>query len=158
MQQAQKTPVLRTIHTGLTVSSLDDAIAFWCGVMGFELSTRKNLGSGAASENIVGVPGADIEIAVVTAPGGHQIELLEYRGPADRKIYKPRSCDVGSAHLTFAVSDLDEMLARVEAAGWMRLGIPQTAPTGTKVIYVRGPEGHTIEFMQPAVEKTVAAS
>ena len=26
--------VLDTIHTGLTVSSLDDAIAFWCDVIG----------------------------------------------------------------------------------------------------------------------------
>jgi glyoxylase I family protein len=158
VNETSKTPVVRTIHTGLTVGSLDDAVAFWCGVMGFELAFRKNLGPGPANENIVGVPGADIEIAVVNAPGGHQIELLEYKAPPDRQTYRPRSCDVGSAHLTFAVSDLDEMLARVEAAGWMRLGIPQTTPTGTRVIYVRGPEGHTIEFMQFAADKAPPAN
>jgi catechol 2,3-dioxygenase-like lactoylglutathione lyase family enzyme len=96
MQQAQKTPVLRTIHTGLTVSSLDDAIAFWCGVMGFELSTRKNLGSGAANENIVGVPGADIEIAVVTGPGGSkdlQTEVVRrgLRAPDFRRLRPGRN-------------------------------------------------------------------
>jgi hypothetical protein len=32
----------------------------------------------------------------------------------------------------------------------MRVGVPQTVPTGARVIYVRGPEGHTIEFMQLA--------
>ena len=148
MTQPQKSPVLRTIHTGLTVSSLDDAIAFWCGVMGFELSARKNLGAGPANENIVGVVGADIEIALVTAPGGHQIELLEYKGPVDRKVYQPRSCDVGSAHLTFSVTDIDKLLDRVESAGWKRLGAPQTYPNGMRVAYARGPEGHTIEMMQ----------
>jgi glyoxylase I family protein len=150
MNAISKNLVIRTIHTGLTVSSLDTAIEFWCGVMGFELFARKNLGPGPINENIVGVVGADLEIAVVVAPGGHQIELLEYKGPGERAIYKPRSCDVGSAHLTFSVSDLDEILARVEAAGWMRVGVPQTVPTGARVIYVRGPEGHTIEFMQLA--------
>jgi len=152
--------VLRTEHTGLTVSSLDAALEFWCGVMGFELGVRKDLGSGTLVENIVGVPGADMQIATIVAPGGHRIELLEYRAPADRKIYQPRSCDVGSVHLTFAVTDLDEMLARVEAARWRRLGIPQTLATGTRVVYVRGPEGHTMEFMQfvPAAPVSGAAA
>ncbi|MCP1117903.1 VOC family protein [Robbsia andropogonis] len=148
MSTTQKTTVLRTVHTGLTVSSLDDAIAFWCGALDFEFTARKTLGAGPSIENVVGVPGADIEIAIVTAPDGHQIELLEYRGPVDRKIHQPRSCDVGSAHLTFAVSDLDETLRRVEDAGWMRLGAPQTMPNGMRVVYVRGPEGHTVEFMK----------
>ena len=33
---------------------------------------------------ITGVPGAEISIAVLKAPG-HKIELLEYLAPADRK-------------------------------------------------------------------------
>ena len=156
-----KTLVLHTEHTGLTVSSLDEALEFWCGVMGFEMGVRKDLGSGTLVENIVGVPGADMQIATVIAPGGHKIELLEYRAPADRQVYQPRSCDVGSAHLTFAVTNLDEMLARVETARWRRLGVPQTLATGTRVAYVRGPEGHTMEFMQfvqPTVAKVAATA
>ena len=152
------TLVLHTEHTGLTVSSLDEALDFWCGVLGFELVSRKDLGTGSLVENIVGVPGADLQIATVLAPGGHKIELLEYRAPADRTIYRPRSCDVGSAHLTFAVSDIDEMIARIEAANWQRLGITQTLPTGTRAAYVRGPEGHTMELMQFPVAKPASAN
>ena len=142
--------VLGTEHTGLTVSSLDSALEFWRGVMGFELLARRVIGTGPYVENIVGVPGADLHIAILKAPDGHKIELLEYLAPADRQILKPRSVDVGSAHLAFTVSDLDEMLGRVEAAGWQRLGVPQSIPDGPRegyrVAYVRGPEGHTIEF------------
>ncbi len=145
-----KTLVLDTWHTGLTVSSLDSALEFWCGVLGFELSARRVIGNGPFVENIVGVPGADLHIAVVVAPDGHKIELLEYLAPADRQVMRPRSVDVGSAHLAFIVSDLDEMLGRVEAAGWERLGVPQSITdgprAGERVVYVRGPEGHTIEF------------
>lgn len=150
--------VLHTEHTGLTVSSLDEALEFWCGVMGFELVARKDLGTGPLVENIVGVPGADLQIATVRTPGGHKIELLEYRAPADRKVYQPRSCDVGSVHLTFAVSDIDEMIARVEAAKWRLLGVTQTLPTGTRAAYVRGPEGHTMEFMQFPAATSAAAN
>ena len=145
-----ETLVLRTVHTGLTVSSLDTALEFWCGVLGFELLARRVIGDGPYVENIVGVKGANLHIAVLNTPDGHKIELLEYLAPADRQIIKPRSCDVGSAHITFAVSDIDEMLRRVEAAGWSRLGEPQSVAdgphAGDHVAYVRGPEGHTIEF------------
>ncbi|WP_157874599.1 VOC family protein [Streptomyces sp. AcH 505] len=154
----KKNLVLGTEHTGLTVSSLDDALEFWCGVMGFELLARRIIGTGPFVENIVGVPGANLHIAVVIAPDGHKVELLEYLAPADRQVIKPRSCDVGSAHLAFTVTDLDEMLRRVEAAGWKRLGVPQSLTegprAGDRVVYVRGPEGHTIEFFgRPAAAK-----
>ncbi len=144
------TLVLDTQHVGLTVSSLDTALEFWCGVMGFELAARRSLGSGPSMENIVGVPDVDLDIAIVVAPGGLRIELLEYLSPEDRTVYRPRSCDVGSVHVAFSVSDLEAMLTRVESAGWKRLGTPQSLPNGTRVMYARGPEGHTLEFMQLA--------
>jgi glyoxylase I family protein len=154
----KKNLILGTEHTGLTVSSLDSALEFWCGVLGFELSERRIIGTGLFVENIVGVPGANLHIAIVIAPDGHKIELLEYLAPADRQVVTPRSCDVGSAHLAFTVSDLDEMLSRVEASGWKRLGVPQSIMAGPRagvqVAYVRGPEGHTIEFFgRPAPAK-----
>ena len=149
--------ILAADHTGITVSNLERSLTFWRDVLGFELSHTAHQTGEMASE-ITGVQGAEIKLAVVKAPGGHKIELLEYRAPADRKVYQPRSCDVGSAHLTFAVTDLDEMLARVEAANWRRLGVPQTLPTGTRVAYVRGPEGHTMEFMQFVVQPAAATA
>ena len=63
-------------------------------------------------------------------------------------ILKQRPCDVGSAHLTFAVTDLRAMLDRMAPYGWRATGEPQTAPSGTIMVYTRGPDGHTIELMQ----------
>jgi len=140
-------------HTGFTVSSLEESLAFWVGALGFRLLVRDRFAHSSFLDNIVGVAGADLTLAMLEAPGGHLIELLEYHAPADRRTVKPRSCDVGSVHLAFMVDDLDAVLARVGQAGWPRLGAPQTVQDGTRaglrIVYARGPDGVTIEFLQP---------
>jgi len=94
-----------------------------------------------------------LTLAMVQAPGGHLIELLEYHAPADRQLIRPRACDVGSVHVAFMVDDLDAVLQRVEEAGWPRLGEPQTVEGGVReglrIVYVRSPDGVTVEFLQP---------
>jgi catechol 2,3-dioxygenase-like lactoylglutathione lyase family enzyme len=143
--------VLTADHTGITVSDLERSLAFWRDVLGFELSHRAHQ-TGELAVEITGVPGAEILIAVLKAPG-HKIELLEYRAPADRKKLQPRSCDIGSLHVALTVDDLDAVLETVSASGWKAAGKPQTLTVGPnagkRVIYVRDPDGTTIELMQP---------
>ncbi|WP_244493526.1 VOC family protein [Aureimonas sp. N4] len=59
----------------------------------------------------------------------------------------------GFAHLALVVDDIDALLVRIAAYGWKPQGIPQPiasgARAGTRVIYAVGPDGATIEFMQP---------
>ncbi len=71
-------------HTGITVSNLERSLAFWRDVLGFELSHRAYQ-TGEMAKEITGVAGAEIKLAVLKAPGGHKIELLEYLAPPDRK-------------------------------------------------------------------------
>jgi len=105
-----------------------------------------------ASE-ITGVEGAEIKLAVVKAPGGHKIELLEYLGPLERKANVDlRPCDVGFVHVALIVDDLDAILSAINASGWEAAGKPQTLQSGPnagkRVVYVRDPDGTTIEFME----------
>ena len=143
--------ILATDHTGITVSNLERSLAFWRDVLGFELSHRAHQ-TGELAEEITGVPGAEISIAVLKAPG-HKIELLEYRTPKDRTRIDVRPCDVESAHVALTVDNLDAVLEKVSTAGWKPAGKPQTLGSGPnagkRVIYVRDPDGTTIEFMQP---------
>jgi catechol 2,3-dioxygenase-like lactoylglutathione lyase family enzyme len=140
--------VLRTEHTGLTVASIDSALDFWTEVLGFQLVYRKELGGGHAMEQVVGVSGAYLRNALLEGPDGYRVELIEYDSPEDRVVLNQRPCDVGSAHLTFVVTDLHTMLNRMAPYGWRATGEPQTAPSGTIMVYTRGPDGHTIELMQ----------
>ena len=143
--------IIAADHTGITVSNLERSLAFWQNVLGFEFSHRAHQTSEMASE-ITGVPGAEIKLAVVKAPGGHKIELLEYLGPPDRKHVTLRPCDVGSVHVALTVDKLDAILEKIAASGWKAAGKPQTLKTGPnagkRVVYVRDPDGTTIEFMQ----------
>ena len=147
--------IIAADHTGFTVTSIDRSLPFWRDVLGFELSHRAHHTGELASE-VTGVPGAEISIAVLKAPG-HRIELLEYHAPAERKRVELRSCDVGSVHVALAVDDLDAVLMAIAASGWSAAGIPQTLTTGPnagrRVVYVRDPDGVTIELMQPPMPR-----
>lgn len=147
--------VLAADHTGITVSDLERSLVFWRDVLGFELSHRAHQ-TGELAAAITGVPGAEILIAVLKVPG-HKIELLEYRAPADRKHLRPRPCDIGSLHVALTVDDLDAVIETIAASGWKTAGKPQTLTVGPnagkRVIYVRDPDGTTIELMQPPSPK-----
>src|SRR5881275_1877894 len=104
-------------HTGITVSNLERSLAFWRDVLGFEFSHTAHQ-KGELAQEITGVEGAEIKLAVLRAPGGHKIELLEYLAPADRKHANFRPCDVGSAHLALLVDDLDVVLTHIAFSRW----------------------------------------
>jgi catechol 2,3-dioxygenase-like lactoylglutathione lyase family enzyme len=150
--------IIAADHTGITVNNLERSLAFWRDVLGFELSHRTHQKSELAAE-ITGIPGAEISLAVLKAPGGHKIELLEYVAPLDRKHVDLRPCDVGSVHVALTVDNLDAVLSAIAASGWKAAGKPQTLKTGPnagkRVVYVRDPDGTTIEFMQPAKQLMV---
>jgi catechol 2,3-dioxygenase-like lactoylglutathione lyase family enzyme len=142
--------ILAVDHTGITVTNLKRSLEFWRDVLSFELSHQPHQTGTLASE-ITGVPGAEIKIAVLKGYG-HKIELLEYLEPADHKHVDVRPCDVGSVHVALIVDDLDALLETIAASGWRAAGKPQTLTAGPnagkRVVYVRDPDGTTIEFMQ----------
>jgi catechol 2,3-dioxygenase-like lactoylglutathione lyase family enzyme len=143
--------VLTADHTGITVPNLERSLAFWRDVLGLELSHTAHQ-TGELARQITGVAGAEINLAVLKTPGGHKIELLQYLAPADRKRAAIRPCDVGHAHVALLVDDLDAILERIGASGWKAAGKPQMLQTGPnagkRVVYVRDPDGTTIELME----------
>jgi catechol 2,3-dioxygenase-like lactoylglutathione lyase family enzyme len=144
--------IIAAVHTGITVSNLERSLAFWRDVLGFEFSHRAHQ-AGEMAEQITGVKGAELKLAVVKTPGGHKIELLEYLAPTDRKQNGDlRPCDVGHVHVALTVENLEPLLGKIAASGWQAAGEPQTLQSGPnagkRVIYVRDPDGTTIEFME----------
>jgi hypothetical protein len=92
--------VLAADHTGITVSDLEQSLAFWRDVLGFELSHTAHQ-TGAMAKEITGVAGAEIKLAVLKSPTGHKIELLEYLAPSYRKRLALKPCDLGSVPLRY---------------------------------------------------------
>jgi len=143
--------IIAADHTGITVSNLERSLAFWRDILGFEFSHSAHQ-TGERPEQITGVKGAELKLAVVKSPTGHKIELLEYFAPPDRKHVHLRPCDVGHVHVALIVDDLDAILRRIAASGWKAAGIPQGLMhgpnAGKRVVYVTDPDGTTIELMQ----------
>jgi glyoxylase I family protein len=144
--------IIAADHTGITVSNLERSLAFWRDVLGFEFSHSAHQ-TGKMAEEITGIKGAELKLAVVKAPGGHKIELLEYlASPDNRKDVDLRPCDVGHVHVALVVDNLDVILERIAASGWRAAGKPQILTSGPnagkRVVYVRDPDDSTIEFME----------
>lgn len=142
--------VVGTNHTSFTVSDLDRSVAFFTEALGFALLHRGPRDP-AMIGRVVGVPGADIEVAYVQGPG-HRLELIEYKAPADRGRVESRPCDAGFAHVAFDVDDIDAALAAAAAHGVKPLSEPQDLHTGPnkggRVVYTRDSDGVTVEFIQ----------
>ncbi len=142
--------ITATNHTSFTVSDLDRSIALFRDALGFELLNRSTRDP-AFIEQVVGIEGADIEVAYLQAPG-HRIELIQYHGPDGRRRVESRPCDTGFAHLAFDVDNIDAAVDASRAAGSTPLGEPVVVSAGPnkggKVVYTRDPDGITIEFIQ----------
>lgn len=120
--------------------------------MGFELVRTGEMG-GEFLREVTGVDDPRCRMALVVSPAGFPIELLEY-STASRLGKAPESAGaIGAAHLAVTVADIELTIARIQAHGWHLKGSArpiQAGPrAGTVVAYVSGPDGITIELMQP---------
>ena len=142
--------VLATNHTSFTVSDLDRSIAFFTEVLGFEMVNRA-LRDPKLISSITGVPGADIEVAYIQGPG-HRLELIQYHGPSERSQVDSRPCDSGFAHVAYDVDDVEAAVAASAPYQVLPIGevtvIDKGPNAGRKVVYLRDPDGVTIEYIE----------
>lgn len=142
--------ILGTNHTSFTVSNLDVSVAFYTEILGFFLLNR-SFRDRSFTGSVVGIPGAEIEVAYVQAPG-HRLELIQYHAPEERGQVVARPCDTGFAHVAFDVDDIDAVVAAVRKASVEPLSEPVVVNAGPnkggKAVYTRDPDGVTIEFIQ----------
>jgi catechol 2,3-dioxygenase-like lactoylglutathione lyase family enzyme len=143
--------ILSTNHTSFTVSSLERTLALFRDGFGFTVTSRAPRDP-KTIEHIVGVAGADIEVAYVRGPG-HAIELIEYKGPRDKGKVVSRPCDTGFAHIAFDVRNLEAAVAAVARYGLTPVAPPLTLTqggpnVGAKIVYLRDPDGITIELIE----------
>lgn len=144
--------VIAVDHTGFAVSSLDDAIRFWTTALGFTLERQSEMG-GDFLHQVTGVDDPSVKTAIVRAPDGYAVELLQYSKGRQNGAVPDSAGAIGAAHLALTVQDIHAAIARVEAAGWKSKGSPLPIAggprKGTLVAYVSGPDNITIELMQP---------
>lgn len=139
--------VVGVAHTGITVSDLEKAIAFFRDVLGAQI-TDPVFYDDPMFERITGVENAKIKIAYADLPG-HKLELLQYTSPDNRSNSSLRPCDSGHLHLSLIVEGIHDLAGRMTAAGFKPVGPIQTIEVdgGFDVIYTYGFDGLVIELM-----------
>jgi len=142
-------------HTGLTVSDMDRARAFWQDALGTEVVLEQEP-EGAYFGEIVGAPGARVRVVQLAFPsGGPRLELFAFEGGAPRE-HGSRAIETGFAHVCVACDELDALLARLEQAGGHRESDPVTvthgANRGRRAVYVRDPDDHVLELIERSAE------
>ena len=112
-------------HVGLDVPNLDDAVAFFCDVIGCDLMYRHGPYSYPA-----GTPDADnyfvsylgqpadtsTKIAMLRCGNGANLELFETTA-ASRNEHAPQFVDRGSSHFCFFVDDMEAAVDHLRARG-----------------------------------------
>ncbi len=138
-------------HTSFTVSNLERSLAFYRDLLGLpviNITERPR----EFSEKVTAIPGAHLRIAYLDAHG-HRLELIHYLSPPGKKL-DVRTCDVGSAHLAFNVTNLRDMYRDMVSKGVKFKSEPLVVPAGPNkgwmCVYLENPDGVVLEFIQPA--------
>ena len=133
--------VKRMDNVGIVVDSIDEAIAFFAE-LGLALEGRAII-EGEWAGRVTGLANQRVEIAMMVTPDGHgRLELSRFLTPP--VVADHRSAPVnalGYLRVMFAVTDLDDTLARLRNRDAQLVGEVVQYEQAYRLCYVRGPDG-----------------
>jgi len=138
----------RMDHVGIVVDDLAAATEFFVE-LGLELQ-GEGQAEGGWVDRVVGLEGVRVDFAMVETPDGHgRVELSKFHAPSgpggDRQA--PANTP-GIRHLTFAVDDIDAVVAGLRTRGVELVGAVESYRGIYRLCYVRGPEGIIVELAE----------
>jgi catechol 2,3-dioxygenase-like lactoylglutathione lyase family enzyme len=143
----------RLHHVGVSVSDLDDAIDFFALILGSRPVTLEELEGAAFLDTLVGYGDTHVRVAMFEM-GSRKLllELIEYQRPPSVRL-DMETYNVGNTHVCLEVDDIGHEFARLRAAGLeFRSDAPVVEPAGPfrgmKWVYLRSPDGLTVELCQ----------
>jgi catechol 2,3-dioxygenase-like lactoylglutathione lyase family enzyme len=140
--------IQRMDHVGIVVDDLAAATAFFVE-LGLELQGETPV-QGGWVDRVVGLEGVRANIAMLETPDGHgRIELTKFHAPSGRagEWHAPANTP-GIRHITFAVDDIDDVVARLQARGAELVGEVERYENIYRLCYIRGPEGIIVELAE----------
>jgi catechol 2,3-dioxygenase-like lactoylglutathione lyase family enzyme len=159
---ARAQSIERVDTIGITVADMERALAFYTGVLPFEVVLETEV-QGDAYEHLFGVFGMRARIARLRL-GAEEIELIDYLAPEGRPIpADSRSNDEWFQHIAIIVADMDAAYARLREHNVQHASTgPQTLPDwnpnagGIKAFYFKDPDGNHLEILEFPPDKGAA--
>jgi catechol 2,3-dioxygenase-like lactoylglutathione lyase family enzyme len=133
--------LLRMDNVGIVVDDLKAAIAFFAE-LGLELEGETTV-EGEWVDHVVGLDGVRSDIAMMRTPDGHgRLELAKFHTPPATPAEPNAPVNrLGMGRIMFAVSDIEDVLARLQAQGAELVGDVVQYENSYRLCYIRGPEG-----------------
>ncbi len=138
----------RMEHVGIVVNDLAAAIEFFAE-LGLVLQGETPV-EGRWVDRIVALDGVRVDVAMMQTPDDSgRIELAKFHAPSHQgdNEHAPANAP-GLRHVAFAVTDIDDVVARVRARGGELVGEVAQYKDLYRLCYVRGPEGIIIELAE----------
>ena len=135
-------------HVGIVVDDLAAATEFFTE-LGLELQGEGAV-EGRWADRVVGLEGMRTELAMMQTPDGNgRLELVKFHSPPSQGDdgHAPANAR-GIRHITFAVEDIDAVVARLRARGGELVGEVENYEDTYLLCYIRGPEGIIIELAE----------
>ncbi|MBS0208708.1 MAG: VOC family protein [Planctomycetes bacterium] len=143
----------RPHHLGLTVANLDRSIAFYRDVLGFKLLRRRTTNADYIGRQ-TGYDGVMFDVASFQLGDAEDcsLELVQYLSHAGAP-HEPATNISGTAHLCFQVDNLAATYERLASRGVTFKSPPVAITSGPNQggggVYLRDPDGFTIELFEP---------
>jgi catechol 2,3-dioxygenase-like lactoylglutathione lyase family enzyme len=139
--------IQRMDHVGIVVDDLAAATEFFVQ-LGLELLGEAGV-EGRTVDRVVGIEGVRADIAMLQAPNGGRLELTKFHTPSAEGDNRHAPANtLGLRHVSFAVEDIDAVVAGLRARGAELVGELERYGDSYRLCYVRGPEGVIIELAE----------
>ena len=136
-------------HVGVVVDDLAAATEFFAE-LGLELQATWGA-EGSSVDRIVGLEGVRADVAMMQTPDGNQLELSKFHSPQSQGDDRHAPANApGIRHLSFAVEDLDAVIARLRPHGAELVGEVLRYGDTYRLCYLRGPAGIIVELAERA--------
>ena len=150
--------VQRMDNVGIVVEDLDAAIEFFTE-LGLRLEGRTMV-EGEWAGRITGLGTQRVEIAMMVTPDGHsRLEISRFLEPAVVADHRNAPVNAfGYLRVMFAVTNLDDVLARLGKCGAQLVGEVVQYEDMYRLCYIRGPEGILLGLAQQLGQQTSRAN
>ncbi|MEJ2130816.1 MAG: VOC family protein [Gammaproteobacteria bacterium] len=126
-----------SIDLGIVTLDPEKALAFYRDTLGFEFQAETPMGGGGRMQRLL---------------CGSTLIKLVTPGEAPSATAAPGGINgaTGYRYFTISVSNLDEVAAKCEGAGYNVVWTPRESRPGVRIAMVEDPDGNWVEFLEVA--------
>jgi lactoylglutathione lyase len=120
----------KLLHTRMRVSDMEQTLAFYQDLFGFEIVERKTSPRGS-------------QLAFLSVPNSDElIELCSFPSSGPVKV------EEDLIHLAFEVDNMDEAIKDLKSKNIPITDGPTTSTTGGRFLFIDAPDGYEIELIE----------